>query len=315
MLGYKKCIALILIFFLNSYADNISQDTVEYKIDPTRLAIISSSIVGSYVAVYLIFLKEGWWAEANAFHFEEVAHDFRYASNMDKFGHFYTGAIFSELFTMSYDWVGMNPFASALWAGITVSFTQILVEFKDGVAPYGYSIYDAIAGSLGGFYAMGKRFVPAMQYVDYKFAYFPNYSEYWNTTRREGGEMMGGKLTGGNGVFVDDYYGGNQTYWLSFKIAKILPSGTRDYYPQWLACAFGWGINDWHYEKEWGTSRYEFYFSLDYDFEAIVHPQLTWSKNIVKILNLIKFPAPAVRFGREPKFFPLHPWYGFAVNF
>jgi hypothetical protein len=123
-------------------------------------------------------------------------------------------------------------------------------------------------------------------------------------------------MTGGNGVFVDDYYGGNQTHWLSFKVGKMLPSGARDYYPQWLAFAFGWGINDWRFKPEHGSkSRYEFYFSPDYDLEAIFHPQKTWSKNVVRVLNTVKFPAPAVRFGREPKFFPLHPWYGFAVGF
>jgi hypothetical protein len=317
MLGYKKYIALILFFPLNSYADNIPQDTTEYKIDPTRLAIIGGSIAASYTTVYLIFLKDGWWPGgkyAQGFHFEKIHNDFGYSSNMDKFGHFYAGAVFGELFTMSYDWVGMSPFASTLWAGITLGVTQIAVELKDGFAPYGYSIYDAMAGTLGGFYAMGKRFIPVMQYVDYKFSYFPNSSVYWDDIRNSGGEIMGGKLTGGDGVFVDDYYGGNQVHWLSFKVAKMLPSGTKDYYPQWLAWAFGWGIDEGQYTRKFGDSRYEFYFSPDYDFEAIIRPQKIWSKNVVKVLNFIKFPTPAVRFGRDPKFFPLHPWYGFAVR-
>lgn len=162
---------------------------------------------------------------------------------------------------------------------------------------------------------MGKRFIPAMQYVDYKFTYFPNSSVYWDDIRNQGGEKMGGKLTGGDGVFVDDYYGGNQTHWLSFKVAKMLPENANTNYPKWLALAFGWGIDDGHYTREWGKSRYEYYLSLDYDFEEIVHPQQTWSKNVVKILNLIKFPAPAVRIYPNAEFFPFHPWYGFSVAF
>jgi len=317
----KSFIVLLLIFSFSyseinsappAVADTATQDSTEYRIKPVRLAIIGGSIVGSYTAIYLIYLKEGWWGEATPFRFKN---DFEYASNLDKFGHFYTGVIFSELFTMSYDWVGMSPFASTLWAGITLGITQILIEFKDGFSPYGYSVWDAVAGTLGGFYAMGKRFIPAMQYIDYKFAYWRNNKEYWKI----GGENKGGSLTGGEGVWVDDYYGGNQTHWLSFKVSKMLPAGARDYYPRWLAFALGWGIDDRRFnnklpEKE-RISRYEFYFSPDYDLEAIFRPQKTWSKNLVTIFNHVKFPAPAVRIYPKAGFFPLHPWYGFSVVF
>ncbi len=306
----------VLLIFSLSYsqtnsallADTTAQDSVEYKIKPVRLAIIGGSIATSYIAIYAIYLKEGWWSEAAPFRFKN---DFEYASNLDKFGHFYTGVIFSELFTMSYDWVGMSPFASTLWAGITLGFTQILIEFKDGFSPYGYSTWDAVAGTLGGFYAMGKRFVPAMQYVDYKFAYWRNNREYWKV----GGEDKGGSLTGADGVWVDDYYGGNQTHWLSFKVGKMLPAGARDYYPGWLAFAFGWGIDDKRFDPEYLESRYEFYFSLDYDLEAIFQPKRTWSKNLITILNHVKFPAPAVRVYPKGTFFPVHPMYGFRVGF
>jgi hypothetical protein len=288
---------------------NSAPDSIEYKINPVRLAIIGGSIAASYTAIYLIYLKEGWWAESVPFNFKN---DFDYASNLDKYGHFYTGVIFSELFTMSYDWVGMSPFASTLWAGITLGFTQIIIEFKDGFSPYGYSTWDAVAGTLGGFYVMGKRFVPAMKYVDYKFVYWRNNREYWKI----GGEDKGGSLTGADGVWVDDYYGGNQTHWLSFKVAKMLPESAKAYYPEWLAFAFGWGIDDGRFKEESSfRSRYEYYFSPDYDLEAIFRPQKTWSKNLVAVLNHIKFPAPAFRFYPNPKFFPLHPWHGFSVVF
>jgi len=303
----KLFVALLLIYSF-SYSQISEQDSTEHKIKPVRLAIIGGSIAASYTAIYLIYLKEGWWAEATPFSFKN---DFEYASNLDKFGHFYTGVIFSELFTMSYDWVGMSPFASTLWAGITLGFTQILIEFKDGFSPYGYSVWDAVAGTLGGFYAMGKRFIPAMQYIDYKFVYWRNNRDYWKI----GGEDKGGSLTGGDGVWVDDYYGGNQTHWLSFKIGKMLPASARDYYPEWLAFAFGWGITNEHFTKKFGASRYEFYFSPDYDLEAIFRPQKTWSKNLVTVFNHVKFPAPAVRIYPKARFFPLHPWYGFSVAF
>jgi len=316
----KRFVVLILVFFMLANSQDLDSSVVDYEIKPARLAIIGSGIAATYTAIFFVFLKEGWWPggeNAQDFSFESLKNDFGYASNLDKFGHFYTGAVFSELFAMSYDWVGMSPFASVLWAGITLGVTQIAVEFKDGFSPYGFSIYDAMAGTLGGFYAMGKRFVPAMQYVDYKWAYWSNYSGYWDSVRQHGGEGMGGKWTGGNGVFVDDYYGGNQTHWLSFKVAKMLPESAKTNYPQWLAFAFGWGIDEGYYIAERGRSSYEYYVSLDYDLEAVFNPQKTWSKNLVKMLNFVKFPAPAVRFGgrNSTKFFPLHPWHGFYVIF
>jgi len=303
-----KLFAVLLLAISFSRAETI-QDSVEYEIKPVRLAVITGSIAATYTAIYLIYLKEGWWSESEGFNFKD---DFEYASNLDKFGHFYTGVIFGHLFTMSYDWVGMSPFASTLWAGVTLGLTQILIEFKDGFSPYGYSKWDAIAGSLGGFYAMGKRFIPAMQYVDYKFVYWRNNREYW----KMGGEDNGGSLTGADGVWVDDYYGGNQTHWLSFKVAKMLPSATRDYYPQWLAFAFGWGIDDGRFYEESGyRSKYEYYISPDYDLEAIFRPKKTWSKNLITILNHVKFPAPTLRIYPKAKFFPLHPYYGFSATF
>jgi len=298
----NRLFIVILLLFSLSYSE--TQDSVEYEINPTRLAIITGSIAVSYTAIYLIYLKEGWWAEAVPFSFKD---DFEYASNLDKFGHFYTGIIFGHLFTMSYDWVGMTPFASTLWAGITLGLTQILIEFKDGFSPYGYSTWDAVAGTLGGFYAMGKRFVPAMQYVDYKFVYWRNNKEYW----KKGGEDKGGSLTGGDGVWVDDYYGGNQTHWLSFKVGKLMP-----HYLEWFAFAFGWGIDDRRFDKKYRRSRYEYYISPDYDLEAIFRPQRTWTKNLVTILNLVKLPAPTLRVHPSAKFFPLHPLgFGFNVPF
>ncbi|MCL2101093.1 MAG: YfiM family protein [Fibromonadales bacterium] len=308
----KFLIALLLIFSV-SYSQIDKADTIEtYEIIPARLAIVTGTVAASYATIYFIYLKEGWWAESVwPPHFEPLYSDMNYASNLDKFGHFYTGALFSEIFAMSYDWTGMSPFASSLWAAVTVSVTQLLIEMKDGVSPYGYSVWDAAAGCLGGFYAMGKRFVPAMQYVDYKFVYWPGSSLYWDSVRKNGGEDIGGKWTGGEGVFVDDYYDGNQTHWLSFKVGKMLPSGARAYYPQWLAFAFGWGLDDGHFSRRWDKSRYEYYIALDYDLEAIFRPQKTWSKNLVTLLNFVKFPAPAYRFGSSKdrsRFFALHPW-------
>jgi hypothetical protein len=303
----KVLVVVIVIAVSIANSQDLDSAAVGDTIKPMRLVLIGSGVAASYTVIYFALLKDGWWDKVEPFRFEPLNSDMHYASNLDKFGHFYAGAIIGELLAMSYDWAGLEPFASTLCAGITVGFTQILIEFKDGFSPYGYSVWDAVAGTLGGFYAMGKRFVPAMQYVDYKFTYWPNSSGYWDEHRRQGK----------TGIWFDDYYGGNQTHWLSFKVAKMLPSEAREYYPEWLAFAFGWGLHDVYVGGGlgWDKIRYGYYISLDYDFEAVFRPQKTWSKNLVTILNHVKFPAPAVRLHPDAKLFPLHPWYGFGVNF
>jgi len=292
----KLLIVLILVFFSLANSQDLDSTVALDTIKPMRLVVIGSGVAASYAVIYFALLKDGWWDKAEPFRFEPLYSDMHYASNLDKFGHFYAGTVIGELFAMSYDWAGMTPFASALWAGITVGFTQIFIEFKDGFSPYGYSVWDAATGTLGGFYAMGKRFIPAMQYVDYKFTYWPNSREYWDRSREKGE----------TGIWFDDYYGGNQTHWLSFKFPQISP----------LALALGWGLHDVYVSDEqgWDKIRYGYYVSLDYDFEAIFHPQKTWSKNLIIILNHIKFPAPTIRLHPDAKFFPLHPMYGFSVN-
>jgi len=298
-----KFFSILLISFSIAFSQN--SDTT-YQVKPERLAVVGGTIAAGYATVYFALLKDGWWSKTKPFRFEPLSSDFYYASNLDKFGHFYTGTVIGEMLAMSYDWAGLSPFASALWAGTTVGITQIIIEFKDGFSPYGYSVWDALAGTLGGFYAMGKRFIPAMQYVDYKFTYWPNSSGYWDVHRKRGE----------TGIWFDDYYGGNQTHWLSFKVAKMLPNKAAEYYPEWLAFAFGWGLYEAYIDGPgWDKIRYGYYISFDYDFEAIFRPQKTWSKNLITILNHIKFPAPAVRLHPDAKLFPIHPWYGFSVNF
>ena len=315
MINAKQFVAVILIFFSIANSQNLDTlDTLDiippvadtlpqYQIKPVRLAIVGGTIGALYTAAFIGIFKDGWWKYYEPFNFEPYKADMTYAVNMDKFGHFYAGVLFGEAFAYAYDWVGFSPFYATFWAAVTVGFTQIAIELKDGFSPYGYSVWDAASGTLGGFYAMGKRFIPAMQYVDYKWTYFPSRREYWNNVKDNE-----------NGIFTDDYP--NHSHWLSFKVKKMLPSVAKPYWPGFLGLALGLAMDCKQYEpgKKMKDGGYEYYLSLDYDLEAIFNPGQTWSKNLVAVINHVKFPAPAVRFGENAKFFPLHPMYGFSVN-
>jgi hypothetical protein len=304
---FVAVIAIVASIANSQNLDTIQEisDTVpEYQINPMRLAIVGGTIGALYTAAVLGIFLEGWWKYYEPFNFEPFHDDMIYAVNMDKFGHFYVGILFGESFMYAYDWVGFSPFYAAFWAAVTVGFTQIAVELKDGFSPYGFSVLDAVSGTLGGLYAMGKRFVPAFAYVDYKLAYWPTSRKYyWDEVKKNPKE---------EGVFTDDYP--NYSHWISFKIEKMLPSAAKPYWPGFLGLAFGWAMDCKQYTHPGNDGGYEYYLSLDYDLEAIFNPSSTWGKNLLAVINHIKFPAPAIRFGENARFFPLHPTYGFAVN-
>lgn len=95
---------------------------------------------------------------------------------------------------------------------------------------------------------------------------------------------------------LKDYNG--QTYWLSFSPGKF----GLEKFPKWLCFSFGYSVDqklvgheetylDFH-------SKREYLFSLDIDFSAIPvkNPFL---KTVLKQLNYLKIPFPALNFSRD----------------
>jgi hypothetical protein len=257
---------------------------------PVRLAIVGGGLATFYTTSWFIF-KQSWWKNSTSdFKWEPRAHDIgktSYAENLDKLGHFWGGAFAAEIFYMAYDWTNMGTLPAYIAAGSTTMLTQLIVEFKDGFSPYGYSVYDALAGSLGGFWPLAKHYIKPLQYVDYKWSYWINDNSYWDAE-------------GHNSVFTDDYV--NQTHWLSLKLGKLWEP-----WPDWLSLAVGLGING---ERNicGCEPKYEFYFGPDWDLEGLFKPQKTWSQRVVKMLNYVKWPSPVLRIRPKPAvvwFFPI----------
>ena len=179
-----------------------------------KIATVSSLILVGYGAAYALVFKKGWWDESgNEFHFQN---DFDYALNLDKFGHFAAGVMLGECFYEAYYWAGASEFSSYLFAGLSAMATHVAIDVKDGFAPlWGFSIFDVLSGTLGGFYPMMERYIPVFKYVDLKWSYWINSHAYYNQSK--------------TGVFTDDYV--NQTFWASFKPYRMLPESLRHYYP------------------------------------------------------------------------------------
>lgn len=260
------------------------------ELSVAKTAAVASTVLLAYGAAYWLVFDKGWWDEqGNHFHFEN---DFDYALNLDKFGHFASGVIIGESFYEAYRWAGVPEFYAYLYGGLMAVATHIAIDVKDAYSPkWGFSIFDVLSGSLGGFLPMAERYIPAFKYVDLKWSYWINTKVYY----RQG--------KGHSQVFTDDYV--NQTFWASFKIHRMLPAAARKYYPSWLAVAAGLSIDEGVFVDDPHPHR-EVYLALDYDLEAF-RPQSRMARTIIKYLNYFKLPAPTIQVYPEFHWFLLYP--------
>lgn len=296
-------LALLFAFAVNSNAapydpltwrdstwDYRSEDSSDVKneISVPKLAGVASLTLIAYGAAFWLVFDKGWWDDQNShFHFEN---DFDYALNLDKFGHFGAGVILAEGFYEGYRWAGASEFQSYLFAGLSAFATHVAIDVKDGFSPeWGFSIFDVLSGTLGGFFPMAERYIPIFKYVDLKWSYWINTKVYYRKSD--------------TGIFTDDYV--NQTFWASFKPYRVLPAAAQKYYPSWLAVAVGLSID----EKMFTTKQHprrEVYLALDYDLEAF-RPQSRLARQVIKFLNYFKLPAPAIQVYPKFHWFMLYP--------
>lgn len=258
------------------------------RFSPLRFGGMVALTASAYGAAYGLVFAKGWWDDEHShFHFEN---DFEYAKNLDKAGHFMAGYLLGEGFYLGYYWSGLSEFKSYLAAGLSTMATHVAIDVKDGYSPeWGFSIFDVLSGTLGGFYPMARRYIPAFNYFDIKWSYWINSRAYYRQSD--------------TGVFTDDYC--NETFWLSLKVYRMLPASARKFYPSWLAIAAGWSIDEGVFEGKKG--KHEFYIALDYDMEAIFKPHSRWARNLVRFANGFKLPAPTLQIYPDVKFFLLYP--------
>lgn len=270
-------------FWRDRYFDYRTEDSTGTKSDVSlwKFSLVASTTLLAYGASYWLIFDKGWWDEGKTdFHFEN---DFYYAKNLDKLGHFASGVMMGELFYEGFYWSGLNEFYSYLAAGSSAFLTHVAIDIKDGYSPdWGFSVFDVVFGTLGGFYPMAKRYVPAFKYFDLKWSYWINTKVYYRSSD--------------TGIFTDDYV--NQTFWLSLKIYRMLPVKARKYYPEWLALALGLSIDEGRYvygpDGKLKKGHYEIYLAFDYDLEAF-RPRARWARTLIKTLNYFKLPAPTLQ--------------------
>ena len=277
--------------------DAFSRPYIPYdstKVNQDRLMFsISSAVLSTGVSYYAV--KTAWWYDmAKDFHFDEGL-DLIYASNLDKFAHFYGGTVVQDMYYRSLRWSNMKK-KPALWTSFGLSvFVQVMIEMKDGYAhQWGFSLYDVSYGALGAGYRVAQGYYPFLEGFNFKLSYYSAEDKYDPVRANLFDEI------------IEDYP--NQTYWLTWKMNNALPKKVEKYWPDFLGLALGLSVDDnigmdpvGRYEK------WEIYLAFDYDLEEMVkNVNSPIVKSIAHYLNYIKFPSPAIRFTPE---FKMKPFY------
>jgi hypothetical protein len=263
-------------------------------------------LVGSYY-----FVNTAWWADSKkSFHFDGggsnileafnigTGRDAKYAKEIDKLGHFYSGRIISDLYVRAIRWSGKTEQESLLWGGILGTAVHGFIEVKDGYSPtWGFSMYDWVSGSLGSFYPYFQSKSRFLNALDIKYSYYPRSNFYYDFINRRGND------------FFDDYM--NATFWFTFNPKRYKPTSS---WPKWLGISAGIGVdenlNNYNLRMpggnaDWGKGGYEFYLAPDIDFKGLLPKRPFW-QGLGQALNYVKFPTPAIRFSKDSKLMLIH---------
>jgi hypothetical protein len=258
----------------------------------------------------VISLNELWYTEypRTSFHF---FNDIEEWQQMDKAGHMFTSYFESDWTYHLARWTGMDR-KSSIWTGALVAVgLQTTLEILDGFSSeWGFSAYDFAFNIAGAGMWAGQQAGWNEQRISMKVS---------STHRTYPQDPIMG-VPGGTTTLMertDDLFGENllqsflkdynaQTIWMSVNIHSFLKEESR--FPKWLNIAagysgenmFGGFENKWEVgENTFQTSDEEYpryrqlIFSPDIDLTKI-NVKSKPLKTLLGMLNIFKFPAPAL---------------------
>lgn len=257
------------------------------------LGLATTAYTASSIALYQLWYKD---FDRSSFH---LFNDWKEWRQMDKFGHLYSGYFQTSFIYTSSIWTGLNP-QSALWLGIACSqIFQTTIELMDAhSSAWGFSWGDMAFNALGsGLFAVQQRFWKEQKF-QIKFSYWSESIDMEPYIKTRTDNLFGNHWSS---KILKNY--NHQTYWLSFHPFH------QNWFPEWIHIAVGYGASGMlgGFKNEWSDPighhfildhkeypRYSQYFlSFDINLEKIPvrNPFL---KSLFKLINIIKFPAPAL---------------------
>ncbi len=294
-----KLATTISLFFLclGLNAQNLLLDSDTFNYNRTRAIILgeSATITGSMIGLYQLWYKDYPRREFHSFD------DSREWLQMDKVGHSMSAYALGYTNYKLLRWTGINERPSN-WIGGSVGLLFLsLVEVQDAYsAQWGFSWSDMAANMGGYLFFTLQQELWKEQRITLKYSY--HHSKY----QQYRPELLGNRDFAAT---LKDYNG--QTYWASLNFSSFLDKSSK--FPKWLNIALGYsadGMTGGSYNPVFinsdGTAlpqferRRQFLLSPDIDLRKIpVKKQ--WLKDVLFVVNLLKFPAPAIEWNSSGK--------------
>lgn len=277
-------VLLFCLFFASVSASAQQADTTwnkrSYWVGGTNLVLGGGSVA---------LLSAVWYKEypKSKFHAFNDANEWLY---MDKLGHAYTAYKLSTVNYAAWRWARM-PKKKAVFLSGGIAWTyQLSVEILDGFsAQWGFSWADLTANTAGAGLFIGQQLGWDEQRFQLKFGYKPSpYAEIRPNTL---GSNFPERL-------LKDYNA--QSYWLCVAPGTFFKESK---FPKWIQIGFGYSIDaklngDLNTYTDLNTgltyfAKQEYALSLDIDWSQLPIKK-PWLKKVLKPLNAIKIPFPAV---------------------
>lgn len=279
-----------------------------------RVALVAGLEGGLYA------VANAWWSSAwyskydkTKFHF---FNDFGEWNQMDKVAHSFNCYFESKWTYDLFHWAGVKE-KNAIWIGMLAGMAwQSSIEINDGFQKkWGFSWGDMAANASGALLFGIQQYLWHDQRIQLKISAFPvNYSKYNDPLVKERTDKLYG--TSFTEILLKDYNA--ETFWLSVSPGSFIKN-PKSKFPKCLQFSIGYGASGMlgGYKNIWSRKDLSgdvdlstadpadivdktdiqrlrrFYFSFDIDWTKLPVKK-HWAKGLMKVLNIIKLPAPAL---------------------
>lgn len=288
-------------------ADNWLRPAAAY--DGRRFALAAGT-GGALYAVASVGLYQTWYADfpRTGLHSYD---DWGEWQQMDKAGHALTAYAFSRYAFAGLRWSGFERPAARYTALGVANLLQTTIEVMDGFsAEWGFSWYDMAFNLSGSLLFTAQDALWQEQRILMKVSSdlrgVPDVPVF-NAAGAEGNLGVVSAERFGTGVlerFLKDYNA--QTIWLSANPRAFFP---RSNLPPWLNVAVGYGVESVYgaYGNVWSEGGQRFRFPEDRYRQWVLSPDVyfsriptrkRWVRLALGLLDVIKFPAPALEYSR-----------------
>lgn len=279
----------ILLLFETSFPqDSLSIDNrSSNEVNCTRASIAIGALISSDVALWL-YTKQAWYSNPTT-KWHTLNDWYNAKLNIDKLGHAHITSGYNKILFYTGQWINLSE-SEANWSAAAISWLlQFQIELYDAYfIHWGFSWPDLASNTFGAVYPSLQREYPTLRNFNLKYSFFPS------------SDLKNGFVDD----FINDYKG--TTYWFTIHFHDYLPETIKKYYPDWLGIAIGYGgeniyKNDGSYNHDSnnnkrGLGAEEWYISFDYDLIKLFKPNKnSFWYGFLDFLNLIHFPAPAIR--------------------